>query len=296
MKKKISLFFIFMIFLFPFFNIKYVNAYDLQTNDKNGVYNILLIGVDGVKKSTSRADSMIIFTIDNNNKNLKLSSIARDTLVKIPGRGYEKINHAFNYGGANLLLKTINENLKLNITDYAMIDFNGFVELINILGGVEINIQEGELDELNNVINDCYGLNIQNKGNNIKYINSGGNQILNGYQALAYCRLRKVDNCFSRDERQRQVLKSLANKLSKISLMKYPQLIDTILQYVRVNISIDKILRLACLSKGIYNYEIKQLQFPNYIYRNGCKINSQYVIEWQEQENLQILHNFIYNE
>lgn len=272
-------------------------AKDINSYTEKEIYNILLIGKDGIGEKTSRADTMIILTVDNKHKGLKLTSIARDTLVYIPGKGYDKINHSFYYGGCELLLKTINDNFDLDIKDYAIVDFKSFVDVINVLGGVDINIEDREIDGLNKVINACYGLEIENKGNNIEYITSSGNHLLNGYQALAYCRLRKIDNCFYRDARQRKVLESLAYKLSKVSVFKYPELIKILLKHVRVNISPDKILDLAIISRDLTNYKIKQLEFPINEYREDGRLecNSQYVIKWRKEENLKLLHDFIYN-
>lgn len=296
MKKKILITLILMIIFSMILNNSAL-AKDINSYTEKEIYNILLIGKDGIGEKTSRADTMIILTVDNKHKGLKLTSIARDTLVYIPGKGYDKINHSFYYGGCELLLKTINDNFDLDIKDYAIVDFKSFVDVINVLGGVDINIEDREIYGLNKVINACYGLEIENKGNNIEYITSSGNHLLNGYQALAYCRLRKIDNCFYRDARQRKVLESLAYKLSKVSVFKYPELIKILLKHVRVNISPDKILDLAIISRDLTNYKIKQLEFPINEYREDGRLecNSQYVIKWRKEENLKLLHDFIYN-
>lgn len=296
MKKKILITLILMI-IFPIILNNSVLAKNIDSYTEKEIYNILLIGKDGIGEKTSRADTMIILTVDNKHKSLKFTSIARDTLVYIPGKGYDKINHSFYYGGCELLLKTINDNFDLGIKDYAIVDFKSFVDVINALGGVNVNIEDREIDGLNKVIDACYGLEIENKGNNIEYITSSGNHLLNGYQALAYCRLRKIDNCFYRDARQRKVLESLAYKLSKVSVFKYPELIKILLKHVKVNISPDKILDLAIISRDLTNYKIKQLEFPINEYREDGRLkrNSQYVIKWRKEENLKLLHDFIYN-
>lgn len=295
MKKIISITLVLMI-IFPIVLNNSILAKETESYEENEIYNILLIGKDGIGEKVSRADAMIILTIDNKNKGLKFTSIARDTLVYIPGKGYDKVNHSFAYGGSDLLLKTINNNFGLNIQDYAIVDFKGFIDVINTLGGVEVNIEEREVKGLNKVIDACYGLEIENKGNNIEYIISSGNHSLNGYQALAYCRLRKIDNCFYRDARQRKVLESLVYKLSKVSVLKYPELIKILLKYVKVNISPDKILDLAIISRNLSDYKIKQLEFPLAEYREDGMLrhNSQYVIKWNKEENLKFLHEFIY--
>lgn len=296
MKKKILIILILLI-IFPMVSNHNVFAKDIDPYTEKEVYNILLIGKDGIGEKNSRADTIIILTIDNKNKSLKLTSIARDTLVYIPDKGYDKVNHTFAYGGCELLLKTINNNFNLDIEDYAIVDFKSFVDVINLLGGVEVNIEDREVEALNKVIDACYGLEIENKGNNIKYVTSSGNHLLNGYQALAYCRLRKIDNCFYRDARQRKILESLAYKLSKISVFKYPKLIKILLKYVSVNISPDKILDLAIISRDLTNYKINQLEFPVNEYREDGRLkhNSQYVIRWEKEKNIKLLHDFIYN-
>ena len=296
MKKKI-LIILLIIIIFPVMLNKSILAKEVDLYTKNEIYNILLIGKDGLGNKISRADTIIILTVDNKNKSLKLTSIARDTLVYIPGKGYDKINHSFVYGGCELLLKTINNNFNLNIEDYAVVDFKSFIDVINVLGGVEVNIEDREVKGLNKAIYACYGLEIEKKGNNIEYISSSGNHLLNGYQALAYCRLRKIDNCLYRDARQRKILESLAYKLSKVSIFKYPELIKILLKHVNVNISPNKILDLAMTSRELTMYKIKQLEFPVNEYRKDGRLeeNSQYVLKWEKEENIKLLHDFIYN-
>ena len=292
-KKYLLMFCITLILVFPFKNIF---ALDEENIYDNMVDNILLIGRDGVgNKGASRSDAMIILTIDNLNKSLKLTSLSRDTLVKIPNKGYEKLNHAYAYGGADLLLKTINNNMKLNLKDYAVVDFRSFIEIIDILGGVDIEVDEKEINHLNKVIETCYGLRTQKAGN-IEYITSVGNQKLNGYQALAYARIRKMDTIYKRDERQRKILTSLAESLSNTPITKYASIVKTLVKYVDINISFSKIMKLALISHELASYDIKQLQFPNEKYREEAKLkeNKMFVVKWDKKENIKLLHEFIY--
>lgn len=276
------------------------NAYaeDEYSDDFKGnkVDNILLIGRDSISnKGPARSDSMIILTVDNLNKSLKLTSLVRDTLVDIPGKGREKLNHAYAYGGEELLIETINKNFNLNITDYAVVDFKSFIDVVDVLGGVEVNVKENEINHLNTFIKTCYSFNNSNKGN-IKYIESKGVNNLNGYQALAYARIRKIDTIYKRDERQRAILTSIADKLSNTSITKYPKVIKSVLNHVDVNISIDKIMRLAFSSHELASYDIKQLEFPLENYREEGRLNEDgmYVVKWNIDKNLEVLHNFIY--
>ena len=110
-------------------------------NSKNDIENILLIGIDSSNTNKpSRSDCMIILTIDTKNKALRLTSLARDTLVNIPNIGYEKLNHAYAYGKEKLLLETINNNFNLDIKDYAVVDFKSFIEIVDTIGGVEVDV------------------------------------------------------------------------------------------------------------------------------------------------------------
>lgn len=260
------------------------------------VENILLIGLDGTNdKLPKRSDTMIILTIDKLNKSLKLTSLARDTLVKIPGRGEEKLTHAYAYGQEELLMQTINENFDLDIKDYAVVNFKSFIDIVDIIGGVDINVNEKEIHHLNEVIKECYEVN-HDDAKNIEYITSSGNHNLNGYQALAYARIRKLDTIYKRDERQRLILTNIAHKLSDVSISKYPQIAKSILRHIKVNIAFNKIIDLAFIAHELASYDISQLEFPISEYREEGRIGEKgtYVVKWDKNKNIELLHQFIY--
>ena len=260
------------------------------------IENILLIGLDGTNdKLPKRSDTMIILTIDKLNKSLKLTSLARDTLVKIPGRGEEKLTHAYAYGQEELLMQTINENFDLDIKDYAVVNFKSFIDIVDIIGGVDINVNEKEIHHLNEVIKECYGVNHEDT-KNIEYITSSGNHNLNGYQALAYARIRKLDTIYKRDERQRLILTNIAHKLSDVSISKYPQIAKSILRHIKVNIAFNKIIDLAFIAHELASYDISQLEFPISEYREEGRIGEKgtYVVKWDKNKNIELLHQFIY--
>jgi len=293
-KKKTLILLILLINFIPTFNV--YGFYKNEIKEYKMVENILLIGLDGTNdKLPKRSDTMIILTIDKLNKSLKLISLARDTLVKIPGRGEEKLTHAYAYGQEELLMQTINENFNLNIKDYAVVNFKSFIDIVDIVGGVDIYINKDEINHLNEVIKASYEIN-HNDINNIEYIKSNGNHTLNGYQTLAYARIRKLDTIYKRDERQRMILSNIAHKLSDISISKYPQIAKSILRHVKVNISFDKIINLAFISHELASYDINQLEFPVSKYRKEGNIgeNGTYVVKWDKNKNIELLHEFIY--
>ena len=272
------------------------NKLILKSNEED-ITNILLIGSDARKTNeVGRSDAMMILTIDDKNKAIKLTSLARDTLVKIPGYDYEKLTHAYAYGKEKLLLDTIEYNFKIKINDYVSINFNSFIELVDSLGGVEVDINDKDISHLNDVIANSFKVYNSKNNQKPKYIRNSGKQLLNGYQTLAYSRIRKLDTIYNRDERQREVLSIIANKLSNMPVSSYPSIVNSILPYVDINMSIPKIIELAIKSKELYNYDIKQLEFPLKDYRYEAKLarNNSFVIKWDKVENIKELQNFIY--
>ena len=272
------------------------NKLILKSNEED-ITNILLIGSDARKTNeVGRSDAMMILTIDDKNKAIKLTSLARDTLVKIPGYDYEKLTHAYAYGKEKLLLDTIEYNFKIKINDYVSINFNSFIELVDSLGGVEVDINDKDISHLNDVIANSFKVYNSKNNEEPKYIRNSGKQLLNGYQTLAYARIRKLDTIYNRDERQRDVLNSIANKLSNMPVSSYPSIVNSILPYVDINMSIPKIIELAIKSKELYNYDIKQLEFPLKDYRYEAKLakNNSFVVKWDKVENINELQYFIY--
>ena len=293
-KKGLILLLLLLISFVSTFNVYSLSERDIK--EYKMIENILLIGLDGTNdKFPKRSDTMIILTIDKLNKSLKLTSLARDTLVKIPGRGEEKLTHAYAYGQEELLMQTINENFDLDIKDYAVVNFKSFIDIVDIIGGVDINVNEKEIHHLNEVIKECYGVNHEDT-KNIEYITSSGNHNLNGYQALAYARIRKLDTIYKRDERQRLILTNIAHKLSDVSISKYPQIAKSILRHIKVNIAFNKIIDLAFIAHELASYDISQLEFPISEYREEGRIGEKgtYVVKWDKNKNIELLHQFIY--
>lgn len=293
-KKGLILLLLLLISFVSTFNVYSFSERDIK--EYKMIENILLIGLDGTNdKLPKRSDTMIILTIDKLNKSLKLTSLARDTLVKIPGREEEKLTHAYAYGQEELLMQTINENFDLDIKDYAVVNFKSFIDIVDIIGGVDINVNEKEIHHLNEVIKECYGVNHEDT-KNIEYITSSGNHNLNGYQALAYARIRKLDTIYKRDERQRLILTNIAHKLSDVSISKYPQIAKSILRHIKVNIAFNKIIDLAFIAHELASYDISQLEFPISEYREEGRIGEKgtYVVKWDKNKNIELLHQFIY--
>lgn len=207
--------------------------------------HILLMGTDtGNKKlNMGRTDAMLIASINEKTHELKLTSLVRDMLVDIPGmKTQNRINTANAFGGPLLAIKTVNEVLGLNISRYASINFSGFSTLIDALGGVEIELSAGEANEL-------------------QVGRADGPQYLNGEQALKYVRIRKLDNNFGRNERQRKLLDALLTKARGSGLNQMMELIPQAVELVSTNLSTMEIIGLLpTLLSGAH--EMSTLSLP----------------------------------
>lgn len=261
---------------------------DLREVD--GITNVLLIGTDGrTLEESSRSDSMIIASIDANNKNVKLASIMRDTLVDIPGHGQQKINAAYALGGIDLLLKTISQNFNIKLDKYVAVNFWGFEAIIDEIGGLQIDVKDYEIDEVNKYIGEATGLKSP-------LLDKPGLQMLNGQQALSYARIRKVGNgAYERDERQREVLFKVAEKLKDVSVLKWPGLANSLSGQVKTNIDIPQALNLAYTIMKMPTLDFKQMQIPqNELSWGGLYKNKGWVLLIDKEQNAKVLEEFIF--
>ncbi len=276
------------------------SAEDSKASMVDGITNILLVGTDGkyVEKG-NRSDSIMLVTIDSNKKDIKISSIARDTYVDIPGYSTEKLTHAYAYEGIDLLKEVFKVNFDLDIDKYIAVNFVSFMDIMDELGGVEVNVEEKDIDEVNKYIDACYAY-YDNKKDEVdkEYITKAGVQKLNGYQALAFSRIRYTDDAFARDNRHRDVAESVYKEFLKKGPEDYKRCADIILDNTKTNISPMEMLNLGYTVFNINDKKIDQFQFPLEEYRNGHIISKEkgWVLEWDREENLKAWHEFIYGE
>ena len=269
---------------------------DITTEDSfeevPGITNILLIGTDARDlNERARSDSIIIATIDNNTKKLKLSSIMRDTFVDIPGYGEQKINAALALGGPELLIKTIKENFNFTLDKYVMVNFWGFEDIIDGIGGIEVDVKDYEIPEINKYIGEVRDVKSPP-------LTTPGLQHLDGQQALAYARIRKVGNgSYERTERQRRVLDIVAEKMMDVSVVKYPGLLYDLLPSVKTNIEPLTLLNYAYTVSKFGELKFEQLQIPaTELSQGGLYRNKGWVLLTDKEQNGKILNDFIYND
>ena len=264
-----------------------------------GITNILLVGTDGENiEKGNRSDSMMVVTIDSKNKDIKISSIARDTYVDIPGYSTEKLTHAYAYEGIDLLKEVFKVNFNLDIDKYIAVNFVSFMDIMDELGGVEVNVEEKDIKEINKYIDACYGYYKNKDEKDKEYITKSGVQRLNGYQALAFSRIRYTDSAFARDNRHREVAESVYKEFAQKGVETYKKCAEIILNNTKTNISPIEMMNLAYTVLKINDKDIEQFQFPLAEYRNGHIISKKkgWVIEWDKEPNLNAWHSFIYGE
>ncbi len=270
--KKVFIFIIIILVLLPVSIFGYIHSkinkvYDPSSSIKSlketnyssekGITNILLVGTDARNtEEKSRSDAMMILTVDNKHKNLKLTSLARDTYVEIPNHGKQKLTHAYAYGGLNLLLETLESNFKIDIQNYVVVNFFSFINIIDTLNGIVVDVKPNEIQELNRYIPECYSFDQNKNKNPMKNIEYSGKQKLNGYQSLAYSRIRYNDSALERDNRQRLVLESSFEKAKHLPINKYPDLINGILPYVKTNMNTSDILSIGNSILSMDNFNI----------------------------------------
>ena len=249
----------------------------------SNVQNIALFGVDQESGSVGRSDTMIILSVDKDNGKIKMTSLARDSLVPIEGHGEEKLTHSWAYGHAKLALKTINQAYGMNITDYVYVNFEEFIEVINYIGGVKVHVNQLELEAINYTTNESQKLA------------GTGTQRLTGEQALIYARCRK-DSDKNRTARQREVLIAMYEQVRSQPISKLPDTLKKVLKLCHTTLSADEIMDLA--KWAILNAPtIESLSMPNSQLKPWSGILDRqhgWVYVYDLDAAKKVLYNFIY--
>lgn len=212
---------------------------------REGIRNIALFGVDAREQDSTlgNADTIMVLSINTKAKTAKLVSILRDSYVPIKGYGTRKINAAYLNGGPVLAINTINRNFGLDITDYVTVNFLMLAELIDEVGGIDVEITEAERGEINRIIPwDEVDVPYE-----IEFLDHAGLVHMNGAQALMYARIRYIDGDQARSERQAKVLNLMLEKVKKMSITKYPGILKTAMGNVETSLSYTEILSYAPL-------------------------------------------------
>lgn len=255
--------------------------------------NIALFGLDRrSKEEKSRADSIMVANINFETKTINLVSILRDTLVDIKGHGKDKLNHSYAYGGPELSMETINSNFDLDINKYVSVDFFSLAKVIDIIGGVDINLKDYEANQINQNLNEINS--IEKLPKETDYIQGSGLKNLNGRQAVAYCRIRKEGNGdYERTQRQRNVLKAILLKYEKLDSGKRFEVGMEMMSQVNTNIPINDIKDLQNKILSDKDFTINQHMIPFEGSFETKIIDKKWVIDANMKENIKKIHEYL---
>lgn len=268
---------------------EYIDSSKLAHSDS--VRNILLIGVDareGESSDSTRSDTMMILSIDENNKQLKLTSILRDTYVEIPGWKWNKINAAQSHGGRQLLVDTIEYNFKVDIDNYMLVNFDMFTTIIDELGGVDVEVTEKEA----NYINARYNMTQAEKDAFPGTTNAGVNHF-SGMQALWYSRMRYLDSDFYRTQRQRKVISAIIDKAKSNPTALY-SIAEKVMPMIETDLTTDELVNLAKGSVKYMKYDLAQMQVPIDGSWKSVKKSAGNVLSIDMDKNVSAMRTFIY--
>ncbi len=261
---------------------EYISSSALASSDK--VTNILLLGVDGNSEGKSRSDSMILVSVDSKHKKIKLTSFLRDSWVYIPGKDKNsKLNSACSFGGPQLVADTIEYNFGIDIEHFVLVDFNMFTQIVDALGGVEVEVTEKEAKFINETTRHT--------------IESGDNVLLNGAEALVYCRIRKLDTDYMRTFRQRKVITAILNKAKDTELTELIDAVKAVFPYIQTDMTEKEITKFAYTAIiALLTYDMQQTQAPiEEHFEEGTK-NGQWVEIVDIEATKEYIYDFIYTD
>ena len=274
--------------LFKLGKMERTNLSNIKNNGlkQTGYTNVALFGLDSREKNLgkgNRTDTIMIASINNETKKVKLVSVYRDTMLKQNGEHYDKANAAYSVGGPETAVNMLNENLDLNIQDYVSVNFLALADVIDMVDGITVKLTDEEVVHMNNYCVETSKVT----GKKYKKIEPAvaGTYKLNGVQAVSYARIRyTAGGDYKRTERQRLVLKKTADKLKQQDLATLNKIIDKVMPEVSTSFTTKEILSLATTGFP-FNLETPE-QIPGY--------SGSYVIPKGLEENVIKLHQFLY--
>lgn len=234
----------------------------ISEEEAAGTYNLLLLGVDRREDDWyGNSDAIILVTVNHDVQKIFLTSFMRDLYAEIPDYGVRKLNAAHAIGGGPLIVETLENTYGVQIDNYARVDFNSMTDIIDALGGVDIEMSEEEAKSANNSIREmCKMQGKKYKENKLK---SGGKLHLNGIQAVAYSRIRKVGNSdYERTKRQRKVLTELINNAKKLKFRDISGLLNQVLPLVTHNVDPLTMVNLIARLPQMVTYDIVTDRIP----------------------------------
>ena len=278
-------------------NYEEIPTVEAEPMKEEGVINILLIGNDSrTQGEDGRSDAMILVSISNETKTIHLTSLLRDMYVEIPGYKDNRLNAAYSYGGAQLLMETLEQNLDIHVNRYVLVNFQAFAKLVDAVGGVELELTEKEVEYVNGYLVEYNMLEDRPEGTDYLATPQSGLIHLNGPQALAYCRNRAIGTDFGRTERQRKVLTALIKKAPSALLTNGSDLINSLLPNLTTNLTEKECRNLTLQASKILTYDIVQGSVPIEGSYSNATIRGMSVLEVDFEANKEYIRTNIYGE
>ncbi len=230
---------------------------------ENGVINILLIGNDSREDGEDgRSDAMILVSVSSKTGKILFTSLLRDIYVSIPGHDDNRLNAAYSIGGPELLMQTVEENFDIPVNRYVLVNFDAFAGVVDAVGGVDLDLTNDEVKWVNAYLNEYNLLHGQDIKTGYMDENAGGNLHLNGPQALAYTRNRKIGTDFGRTERQRKVINAVIEALPSALMTNGPEVIDEFCGHLTTNLTKSECYMLALQGWKLKLYERSSGSIP----------------------------------
>lgn len=232
------------------------------------IIDVMLVGVDNRDRTkfTGRSDVTMLLRIDTGKKSIKLVSFMRDTLVSINGHDKNKLNTAFHFGSVDLTKEMLTQNFGITPDYYMVVNFFGMEDIIDAFSGVDVKVEQKELQYLTAAITETNNIDSANK---VDYIKNAGEQHLNGRQAVAYMRIRKGDGDSQRVERQHKVLEAIFSKAMKLSASQIPDMMGAAVNYVRTDIPLSRMLEIVTAVHGMENSQLETFRYPEEFENGG---------------------------
>ncbi|MDE5696097.1 MAG: LCP family protein [Lachnospiraceae bacterium] len=287
------------------------NEIEQGTTTMKGYRNIALFGVDSrdqqLDKNT-RTDVIMVASINQDTKEVRLVSVYRDTWLNMTNDKYSKANAAYATGGAKQAIGMLNMNLDLDITDFVTVGFEAVIDVVDAVGGIEIDVQEDEIAHLNSyqisMVGRVVGKNEKGEDmyeaiEGVEYtpVKHAGLQTLNGLQATAYSRIRYTSGGdLARAERQRTVLTKIAQKAMTLNPATINKIADAVFSEISTSLDMSEILSLL---SDITSYQIGEtagFPFNDYVKPNGFVGDASVVVPIDLTKNVELLHEFLFDE
>lgn len=284
-------------FMYGKMTYKEIAQYTSLPMSEDGVVNILLIGNDSRQNGEDgRSDAMILLSISSRTKKIYMTSLLRDMYVDIPGHDGNRLNAAYSYGGAELLMETIQQNFGIPVNRYMLVNFGAFVNLVDEVGGIDLELSNDEVIWVNNYLVEYNILTDNPQGTFELDPTLSGMVHLNGPQALAYTRNRFLGTDFGRTERQRKVLTAVIGKLPSAALTNMGGLIDGLMPNLTTNLTKGECFRLGLMAGKLITYDIESDSIPQPGTYRDVTIRKMQVLEVDFAENIRYLKEKIYGE